>query len=78
MKKVEQLIGSERNLQKVVYVYKTLPNNKAKKARVQLWGFKTNQSKKQHAKIEHYINNSGVKQPLYKNRENPKSHTSRK
>ena len=40
--KVIDLNGGERNLQKVVFIYKTLPNYKNKKARVQLWGLKTN------------------------------------
>lgn len=29
-----------RNLKKVVFVYKTLPNHKDEKAQVELWGFK--------------------------------------
>lgn len=38
--------GSERNLKKVVYRYKTMPNMKDKKAHMELWGMKTNADKK--------------------------------
>ncbi len=38
--------GGERNLKKIVFVYKTLPNRKDKKAKVEVWGFKTNTDKK--------------------------------
>ena len=44
--RVIDLKGGERNLKKVVFIYKTLPNRKDKKAHVQLWGYKTNASKK--------------------------------
>lgn len=43
--KVIDLNSGERNLQKVVFIYKTMPNYKDKKAHVQLWGLKTNQAK---------------------------------
>jgi hypothetical protein len=38
--------GGERSIKKVSFVYETAPNNKDKKARVELWGFKTNSDKK--------------------------------
>jgi hypothetical protein len=37
---VVKLNTGERNITKVVFVYKTLPNHKEEKALVQLWGFK--------------------------------------
>jgi hypothetical protein len=37
---VIKLNTGERNITKVVFVYKTLPNHKEEKALVQLWGFK--------------------------------------
>jgi hypothetical protein len=37
---VIKLNNGERNITKVVFVYKTLPNHKDEKALVQLWGFK--------------------------------------
>jgi hypothetical protein len=37
---VIKLNCGERNITKVVFVYKTLPNHKDEKALVQLWGFK--------------------------------------
>ena len=36
------LNGGERNLKKIVFVYKTLPNHKDEKAHVEIWGLKTN------------------------------------
>jgi hypothetical protein len=36
------LNGGERNVRKIVFVYKTLPNQKDKKAHVEIWGLKTN------------------------------------
>jgi len=42
--RVIDLNGGERRLKKVVFIYKTLPNYKNKRARVQLWGLKTNNS----------------------------------
>jgi hypothetical protein len=38
--------GGERSLKKIVFVYKTLPNRKDKKAKVEVWGLKTNTDKK--------------------------------
>jgi len=38
--------GGERSLKKIVFVYKTLPNRKDKKAKVEVWGLKTNTNKK--------------------------------
>jgi hypothetical protein len=40
--KTIHLKGGERNIKKVVFIYKTLPNRTDKKAHVVLWGFKTN------------------------------------
>jgi hypothetical protein len=37
--------GGERDLKKVAFVYKTLPNRDDEKARVELWGLKTNEDK---------------------------------
>ncbi len=42
--KVIDLNGGERSLKKVVFYYKTLPNSADKKAHMELWGMKTNQS----------------------------------
>lgn len=39
---VYDLKGSERDLKKIVFVYKTLSNRKGEKAHVELWGLKTN------------------------------------
>lgn len=44
--RVIDIKGSEHELKKVVFVYKTLPNHHDKKARVELWGLKTNADKK--------------------------------
>jgi len=38
--------GAERSIKKIVFVYKTLPNSKDEKARVEIWGLKTNKVKK--------------------------------
>lgn len=35
--------GLERDIKKIVFVYKTLPNSKDEKAHVEVWGYKTNQ-----------------------------------
>ena len=43
---VIDLKGGERNLKKIVFVYKTLPNQKDKKAQVEIWGLKTNTDRK--------------------------------
>lgn len=44
--RVIDLNDGERDLKKIVFIYKTLPNRKDKKAHVQLWGYKTNTDKK--------------------------------
>ncbi len=44
--RVIELNGGERNLKKIVFVYKTLPNRKDVKAHVEVWGLKTNTDKK--------------------------------
>jgi hypothetical protein len=43
--KTIDLNGGERNLKKIVFTYKTLPNSKDKKAHVEIWGMKTNANK---------------------------------
>ena len=43
--KTIKLNGGERNLKKIVFVYKTLPNRKDTKAHVEIWGLKTNTDK---------------------------------
>lgn len=40
--RIIDLKGGERNLKKIVFVYKTLPNRKDEKAHIELWGLKTN------------------------------------
>jgi hypothetical protein len=40
--RVIDLNGGERDLKKIVFVYKTLPNSTDKKAEVEIWGLKTN------------------------------------
>ena len=44
--KAIDLNGGERNLKKIVFIYKTLPNHKDVKAHVEIWGLKTNADKK--------------------------------
>ncbi|OYU85766.1 MAG: hypothetical protein CFE24_00755 [Flavobacterium sp. BFFFF2] len=44
--KVIALNGGERNLKKIIFVCKTKPNYKDKKAHVEVWGLKTNANKK--------------------------------
>ncbi len=44
--RVIDLNGGERSIKKVVFVYKTIANVKNEKARVELWGLKTNDDKK--------------------------------
>ncbi len=44
--RVINLNGGERNIDKIVFVYKTLPNNKDEKAHVEIWGMKTNSNEK--------------------------------
>lgn len=41
-----EIKGGERDLKKIVFVYKTLPNRKDDKAHVEIWGLKTNTDKK--------------------------------
>lgn len=38
--------GSERNIKKIIFTYRTLPNYKGKKAEVEFWGLKTNVDQK--------------------------------
>ena len=38
--------GSERSIKKIIFVYKTLPNSKDEKAKVEIWGLKINADKK--------------------------------
>ncbi len=40
------LNNGEREIKKVVFIYKTVPNAENKKAHVELWGMKTNSDKK--------------------------------
>lgn len=47
--RVIDLNGGERSLEKIVFVYKTLPNNKDEKAHVEIWGLKTNTDEKRAA-----------------------------
>jgi hypothetical protein len=51
--KVIDLNGGERNLKKIVFVYKTEPNHKDKKAHVEIWGKKTNADKDSHKDHDH-------------------------
>jgi hypothetical protein len=44
--KVFDLNGGERNLKKIVFMYKTVANANDKKAHVEIWGLKTNADKK--------------------------------
>ncbi|MCE3294388.1 MAG: hypothetical protein K0R65_102 [Crocinitomicaceae bacterium] len=44
--RVIDLNGGERTIKKIVFEYKTLPNRKDDKARVEIWGLKTNTDKK--------------------------------
>lgn len=43
--RVIDLDGGERDLKKVVFVYKTLPNRSDREARVEVWGLKTNEDR---------------------------------
>ena len=43
--RVIDLNGGERNLKKIIFLYKTLPNRKDVKAHIEVWGLKTNTSK---------------------------------
>jgi hypothetical protein len=44
--RVVELNGGERSIKKIVFTYKTIANNKDKKAHIELWGLKTNADKK--------------------------------
>lgn len=44
--RVVDLNGGERSIKKIVFMYKTIPNYKDKKAHVEIWGNKTNTDKK--------------------------------
>ncbi len=55
--KIIDLNGGERNLKKIAFVYKTIPNSKDLKAHVEIWGLKTNTDKKAAS------NNSGMSTP---------------
>jgi hypothetical protein len=39
-------LNGEKSIKKVVFIYKTVPNNADRKAHVELWGMKTNMDKK--------------------------------
>jgi len=43
---VIDLKGVEKDLKKIVFVYKTIPNQTADKATIEVWGLKTNMSAK--------------------------------
>jgi hypothetical protein len=43
--RVIDLKGAEPDIRKIVFVYKTLPNRKDEKAKVEIWGYKTNVEK---------------------------------
>lgn len=47
--RVIDLNGGERNLEKIVFVYKTIANSKDEKAHVEIWGVKTNTDEKRAA-----------------------------
>ncbi len=40
--RVFDLKGSERDIKKIVFIYKTMPNSKDEKAELEVWGLKTN------------------------------------
>ena len=44
--RVIDIKGGERDLKKIVFIYKTVPNRKDDKAHVEIWGLKTNTDKK--------------------------------
>jgi hypothetical protein len=43
--RVIELEGGERDLKKVVFVYKTITNRNDREAQVEIWGLKTNETK---------------------------------
>ncbi|HYV94281.1 MAG TPA: hypothetical protein VE978_21080 [Chitinophagales bacterium] len=48
--RVIDLNGGERSLKKIVFVYKTIPNQRDEKAHVEIWGLKTNEERPGDAK----------------------------
>jgi hypothetical protein len=51
--RVIDLKGQERDIKKIVFVYKTLPNRKDDKAHVEIWGYKTNIDKDKDKDKDH-------------------------
>ena len=43
---VIDLNGGERNLKKIVFIYKTLPNRRDARGHIEVWGLKTNTDRK--------------------------------
>jgi hypothetical protein len=43
--RIIELNGGERSIKKIAFEYKTISNNKDEKAKVQIWGSKTNSDK---------------------------------
>ncbi|MGZ4034354.1 MAG: hypothetical protein ACXVPU_01625 [Bacteroidia bacterium] len=39
---IDLIKGNERDLKKIVYTYKALPDHKIEKAHIEIWGLKTN------------------------------------
>ena len=56
--RIIDLNGGERSLDKIVFVYKTLPNRKDEKANVEIWGLKTNVNEKMASGSEKEVNTS--------------------
>jgi len=46
--KIIDIKGGERNIKKIEFDYKTLPNRKDEKAHVEIWGYKSNEDKDKH------------------------------
>ena len=44
--RIIDLNGGERTLQKIIFVYRTLPNHKDIRAHIEIWGLKKNTDKK--------------------------------
>ncbi len=44
--RIIDLNGGERTLQKIIFVYRTLPNHKDIRAHIEIWGLKTNTDRK--------------------------------
>jgi hypothetical protein len=53
--------GAERNLRKIVFRYKTLPNRNDAKAHVEIWGLKTNADKTGDSKNSNWDNGNNKK-----------------